>query len=651
MSFDIEGARKAGYSDAEIAAHLGKQSGFDVDGARQSGYSDSEILAHLSQPKAQPAPQQAQDERSGLRSAAEGVFRSAASVGNTLLTPVKAGARAVGADGVADYLERIPEAMKWMDQENASNPVSYGAGRVVGDIAMTAPVGGLVGSGIKTVGAKAGLPMLERLGTAAATGGFSTGAAAPRTMAARAGDLGVRATGGAVTGAASTGLIDPQQAGSGAVAGAAFPVGVSAIRGTLGATGRAAGGVRRAVEPLNPRNDARLVGQVLRQQAGADADTAIRALEDHIRTGPAIPGYQPTAAEVARVPSLAAMQRTATAVDPLAMNKHGQMTARNQDALMSQLEELAGDDGRRVFTESMRTEAGNRLYETAFNKPLRPITKPMQFTIDSLTRRPAVQEAMRRARVLAANEGLDMTDPAGSLRGLHYTKTEIDGMIAEARTANEKRILMGVKDQLVRVLDKMSPDYARARAEFEAMSRPVDRLKVLEKVRDRSTTPRGDITLGKFNTAASDRTARGATGNMRATMADVLEADQLKKLGDIRFTLEGLDFAQTAGRGVGSDTVQKLATAGRLPGGGGLRIPGGGPLTGLLNRGLDALYSNANKRLQERLSLSLLDPAETLGLLNAAPPLGLPTGGLLSSPRTQGLLSGAYRAAPVLLTQ
>jgi hypothetical protein len=39
---DIEGARKAGYSDAEIAEHMAKSSGFDLAGARSSGYSDAD---------------------------------------------------------------------------------------------------------------------------------------------------------------------------------------------------------------------------------------------------------------------------------------------------------------------------------------------------------------------------------------------------------------------------------------------------------------------------------------------------------------------------------------------------------------------------------------------------------------------------------
>src|SRR5664280_1856721 len=47
LRFDFDGARKAGYSDAEIATHLGEQHGFDVSSAMQAGYSPAEIITHL----------------------------------------------------------------------------------------------------------------------------------------------------------------------------------------------------------------------------------------------------------------------------------------------------------------------------------------------------------------------------------------------------------------------------------------------------------------------------------------------------------------------------------------------------------------------------------------------------------------------------
>lgn len=58
MAFDVEGARKGGYSDEEIAGYLGKQSNFDVLSASKAGYDYGEIINHLTkqQPKTEAAP-------------------------------------------------------------------------------------------------------------------------------------------------------------------------------------------------------------------------------------------------------------------------------------------------------------------------------------------------------------------------------------------------------------------------------------------------------------------------------------------------------------------------------------------------------------------------------------------------------------------
>src|SRR5262249_30785251 len=46
--FDIDGARKAGYSDDEIIQYLTQSRKFDVDSAVKSGYSKPEIIDYLS---------------------------------------------------------------------------------------------------------------------------------------------------------------------------------------------------------------------------------------------------------------------------------------------------------------------------------------------------------------------------------------------------------------------------------------------------------------------------------------------------------------------------------------------------------------------------------------------------------------------------
>lgn len=52
-AFNVEGARKAGYSDDEILAHLTQSRKFDVQGALKSGYSKSDLIGYLSSTPAQ----------------------------------------------------------------------------------------------------------------------------------------------------------------------------------------------------------------------------------------------------------------------------------------------------------------------------------------------------------------------------------------------------------------------------------------------------------------------------------------------------------------------------------------------------------------------------------------------------------------------
>lgn len=53
MTFDVAGARRAGYSDDEIAEFLARERSFDLSAARKSGYSSAEVLNHLLNPAKQ----------------------------------------------------------------------------------------------------------------------------------------------------------------------------------------------------------------------------------------------------------------------------------------------------------------------------------------------------------------------------------------------------------------------------------------------------------------------------------------------------------------------------------------------------------------------------------------------------------------------
>lgn len=117
-----------------------------------------------------------------------------------------------------------------------ANPVSAGGGELVGQIAATLPVGGVLAAPLKA--AARGVPALAPLADAVATSGMRAGG-----MTGAAG-LGVRAAGGAATGGASAALVTPGEGATGAAVGAAMP-GAIQLAGKAGrALASAARGVR-----------------------------------------------------------------------------------------------------------------------------------------------------------------------------------------------------------------------------------------------------------------------------------------------------------------------------------------------------------------------------------------------------------------------
>ena len=116
MAFDVEGAKQAGYSDAEINSYLAKESNFDIRGARRAGYKDDEILKHLTSiapPKQKEAPP-VEPPKIEPKPEDQSVFRQVADVplklGSGLVTGVRMVADAFGADtGVSKTLRGVED--------------------------------------------------------------------------------------------------------------------------------------------------------------------------------------------------------------------------------------------------------------------------------------------------------------------------------------------------------------------------------------------------------------------------------------------------------------------------------------------------------------------------------------------------------------
>ena len=150
--------------------------------------------------------------------AAAGLVRGAGSIGATILTPFDAAARAMGIQnewiGRTDRRQAMDDGLQSMGADPDS--LAYKGGKFTAEVAGTAGVGGAIAKGAQAVRAT---PTVVR---ALASGGMSGG-----------GNLFTRAGAGAVTGAATAGLVNPEDAKSGAAWGAAFPV-LAKAGGVLG---------------------------------------------------------------------------------------------------------------------------------------------------------------------------------------------------------------------------------------------------------------------------------------------------------------------------------------------------------------------------------------------------------------------------------
>ncbi|VWX63186.1 conserved hypothetical protein [Burkholderiales bacterium 8X] len=251
-------------------------------------------------------------ERDMLKGFGSGV----ADVGNTIINGGAKLADAIGL-GVQDPKQStlgrlritppLADRQASMDDYNRENAsTAFGLGRVGGNIAVTMPVGGAIGSVVKSAAA---LPMLSRvaptvsaIGTSIGSGGLSTGLA-PASIAGQVGNLGVRALGGGINGYASAGLIDPSTANTGGVIGAAAgPV----LLGVGKGAGMLASRVRSFMTPDEVKS-----AEAILQAGGYKSPEEIAAVRAALaQQGPHITGEAPTVPQILQNPGVSQLQRT-----------------------------------------------------------------------------------------------------------------------------------------------------------------------------------------------------------------------------------------------------------------------------------------------------------------------------------------------------
>lgn len=505
----------------------------------------------------------------------------------------------------------------------AANPLTALAGETTGEILATAPAGGAIGGGVKALATlprlAAAAPKLNALGTAIASGGMRTGVGLAKTapIGARAADMGLRMAGGAINGGVTGALINPEQAGTSALIGGALP---PALVGA-GKVARYAGrNVKALVQTFTAAGQSNIAAKVI-DKFGAGGPMEINTAE-------LVPGSLPTLAESTGNAGIAGLQRVARDVNPngFALREKGNAAAR-----LAHFDELAGDAGQMEAAKAAREQAATPLYGAAFtadsmrqslNKADQAVRAPFTGVglsgkaddlatpgLRELARRPQFAQAVKEAKKLAADNGDQIGDPLQSLQGLHYIKLALDDALnpgaASPLARNASNAVMGMRDKLTAELAKVSPLYGNARSTFAEMSKPINAMEALQKLR--LTDGPGNITLSKTKNAleAIERMRR-APG---VAPEKAITADQLRKLEALHADLQ----RQTnlgLGKSAGSNTFQNIATDNIL----GEALPGKlgalaiGKIGGVAGQVGKLAYSGPNAAIRNQLADMMLDP-------------------------------------------
>lgn len=540
---------------------------------------------------------------------------------------------------------RIEELRQEVDETRLQdaplmNTGSGMAGNVAGNLAMALLPGGVLLQGGKLL---TKVPGAARMAEALMTGGRAL--VAPKTI-----------PGAAATGAVQ-GAIQPStstqetlmNAGVGGAAGAAIP---ALVRG-----GQV---VRALTDPFSDAGQARIIGRAMNNAAGNDSAIALQNMRN---AQPLVPGSLPTAGQAASNPGIAALERTATATDPVAMNEMARRLQQQSQARSTALQGVAPD---RAAAVAAREAATSPLYRQAYSEQL-AVTPELQ----ALLQRPSMEGALSRAQSLAKEQGQPLSvtpatpaQPSQILnasgapmsvtpavpasmtgRDAHLMKMGLDDMANASPMSgiggNELRAIQGTRGDFLTEVEKQIPAYGQARQTYAQMSRPVTQADVVADIAEKANF-RGDLTPAAFARALRDETAQRVTGQANATMAGVMEPSQMQTLDAIRRDLLRSDFAQTAGKGVGSDTVQKLAFSNLMDQAGVpsfvRALPGAGTVGGIAQRVGKIAYQDANEAMRTRLAQALLNPQDAAALMEAG----------VVTPQMQMLLEGTRRGGAAL---
>jgi hypothetical protein len=482
------------------------------------------------------------------------------------------------------------------------------------------------------------------MNTGAGTAGNVAGniaAFAPTAMIPGANTIAGGAAIGALTGALQpVGANDSRLSniGGGAVLGGSIPALVRALK-----VGKAA-----LVDPFTESGRSRIVGATL-NRAAADPEQAIANLNAAAGN---TPGFMPTAGQAANDAGIASMERAARAIDPAGF---GDVDNSQRAALVNALRGIAKTPEDRAIAVSARDSAVEPLYTAA-----KQATVSGDADLDSLLTRPSMKAAQSRAAALAAernqpfqlsqatpSQAIDtgLLDASGkpivntaqavpatysgqSLHDLKMGLSDAIGSPVNGIQGAERAAAIGTQNQFLNWLENKIPEYGVARQTFADMSRPINQMDIGQELYNRFVPALADSAV-PFKTRADalaqalrngDQLAKNVTGLKNATMTGIMEPEQMNLLNGVVKDAQMRAAAESAGRGVGSDTVQKMAMSNLLAESGlpswiqnVARVPGG-----WLKTVGNILYGKNDESMRHLLADVLKDPQAAASVMQKA---------------------------------
>jgi hypothetical protein len=395
------------------------------------------------------------------------------------------------------------------------------------------------------------------------------------------------------------------QTAAGFAGGLAAP-GAAAVAGQVARSG--AGAVTQLHKPFTQAGREAVVGATLRRLAN-DPDAAAAAMvggADEL-----VPGSAPTTAQSSRDLGLLQAERALASVDPkFAARRSSNNAARNRA-----LDDVAGSEADLTKARGDRETQGKQLYNEAFGQPLRP-DAPLDPLL-SLTKRPAFQDAIKRAQRLAQEAGEDKLDIMLDPKGLHYIKMALDDKIGTAAQqgigAAERRAIVQTREDFLGWLEDASPAYAKAKSAYAEASKPVNQMEAGQEIQKATRVAGPDAVTG--DPIISQAKWQNVVTSKIDELGKTLSPEHIKTLRAIGNDLDRAVASDSAGKAAGSNTFQNLSTANVIGAALGDRAASS-PVAQTLTRPLQWLYKIPEQDVKDLLVQAMLDPKIARALMS-----------------------------------